>query len=144
VATNANQRPQVAVGALVIREKEVLLVQRGREPGAGQWALPGGRVHWGETLAQAAKREVLEETGIDIEVGHIIYTFDSITRDESGVIRFHYVIIDFLARPVRPGVDPVPADDAADARWFNLDELLVYPVSKSTLELVEQYFTRPV
>ena len=148
MATDMDIRPQVAVGALIVRQNhslnEVLLVKRGREPSAGLWALPGGRVHWGETLIRAVQREVREETGLEIKVGRIIHTFDSITRDENGQIRFHYVIIDFLAHPILPNSHPVAADDAADAGWFTLDQMRTYPVTDTTLALVEKYFAQPL
>jgi 8-oxo-dGTP diphosphatase len=137
------KQPQVAVGALVIKDEKILLVKRGKPPSQGLWALPGGRVNWGETLAQAAEREVLEETGIAIKASHIIYTFDSITRDENGIVLFHYVIIDFLAHPTRPVTHPIPADDAEDARWLTLAQLRKLPVSKPTLALVESILGSP-
>jgi ADP-ribose pyrophosphatase YjhB (NUDIX family) len=144
VAADMDARPQVAVGALIVRRKEVLLVKRGHAPSVGLWALPGGRVHWGETLVQAVKREVLEETGLEIEVGQIIHTFDSITRDENDQICFHYVIVDFLARPVLPDAHPIAADDATAVRWFTLDQMRTYPVSDTTFALVERYFAQQI
>ncbi len=131
------KQPQIAVGALVIKDEKILLVKRGKPPSQGLWALPGGRVNWGETLAQAAEREVLEETGIAVKASHIIYIFDSITRDENGTVRFHYVIIDFLAHLIQPDAHPIPADDAEDARWLTLAQLRKLPASKATLALVE-------
>ena len=131
------KQPQVAVGALVIKDEKVLLVKRGQPPAKGLWALPGGRVQWGETLAQAAEREVLEETGVAVKAGQIIYTFDSITRDDQGSVCFHYVIVDFLAQPIQPEGRPIPADDAEDAQWLTLGELKRLPVSKPTLTLIE-------
>jgi ADP-ribose pyrophosphatase YjhB (NUDIX family) len=135
----AEKTPQVAVGALVIQNERVLLVKRAKPPSAGIWALPGGRVHWGESLAQAAEREVIEETGIRVKATKIIYTFDSMTPDEAGNIEYHYVIVDFLAHPVDPDAEPTPADDAADARWIPLNQLKTRPISKPTLALIEQF-----
>ncbi len=132
------KQPQVAVGALVIDNDQVLLVKRGQPPAKGLWALPGGRVKWGEPLAQAAEREVQEETGVTIKASHIIYIFDNIVPDDSGSIRFHYVIIDFLAYPIQSNIQPQPADDAADARWLTLDQLKKLPISKPTLKLIKK------
>ncbi|MEM7033012.1 MAG: NUDIX hydrolase [Chloroflexota bacterium] len=133
------QYPRVAVGALVMFEDKVLLVKRGKPPASGVWALPGGRVEWGESLIQAVQREVIEETGINIEVGKIIYTFDSITRNDQGGIAFHYIIIDFLAHPVEPVSEPVADDDADDAAWLTLDQINALPMSQTSLALIKKY-----
>ncbi|MGD9150765.1 MAG: NUDIX hydrolase, partial [Desulfobacterales bacterium] len=83
--------PRVAVGAVVFKEDRVLLVRRGQPPAENLWAIPGGSVEIGETLQQAAEREIWEETGIRIRATKPIYTFDVIERDERQGIRFHYV-----------------------------------------------------
>jgi ADP-ribose pyrophosphatase len=132
------KRPQVAVGGLIINQDRVLLVKRKNPPSQGLWALPGGRVEWGETMVQAVEREVLEETGIVVKAERIVYTFDSITRDEKGEISFHYIIIDFVAHPLDLWAKPVPGDDAEEVRWLTLKELKNLPVSKPTLELVRK------
>jgi len=131
-------RPQAAVGALVVQNGQVLLVKRGRAPARGQWALPGGRVRWGETLAAAAEREVLEETGIAVRAERIIYTFDNIVRDAAGAVQFHYIIVDFLARPLHPDATPTPGDDADDARWLSPHALADLPVSAPTRQLIQR------
>ncbi|MBN2688089.1 MAG: NUDIX hydrolase, partial [Deltaproteobacteria bacterium] len=87
-------RPRVGVGAVVIKERKVLLVRRGIPPSEGLWAIPGGHVELGETLQETAEREILEETGIVISAGEPIHTFDLIERDESERIRFHYIVVD--------------------------------------------------
>lgn len=130
------QIPRVAVGALVLNGDRALLVQRKNPPAAGKWAIPGGKVEWGEPMAETARREVLEETGIDIETGEIIYTFDRIVRDETGEITFHYVIIDYLAVPVDPTAEPVPADDALAAKWVSAAEMESLPTTRATRDLV--------
>ncbi|RME42078.1 MAG: NUDIX domain-containing protein [Caldilineae bacterium] len=131
-------QPRAAVGALVVHKGQVLLVKRGKAPARGVWALPGGRVQWGETLAAAAEREVLEETGIAVRAERIIYTFDNIVRDAAGVVRFHYIIVDFLAHPLTPDVPPTPGDDADDARWFFPHDLAGLPVSGPTRQLIQR------
>jgi ADP-ribose pyrophosphatase len=85
------------VGAIVVRDSRVLLIQRGQPPSEGLWAIPGGRVELGETLQEAAEREIKEETGLTIRARNPIHTFDVILRDEGGRVRFHYVIVDLLA-----------------------------------------------
>jgi 8-oxo-dGTP diphosphatase len=126
--------PQTAVGAIVFRDDTVLLVKRVNHPGKGLWAIPGGRVKLGETLKEAARREVKEETGIIISPKDPIYVFDVIDRDDEGRIRFHYVIVDLLADYLR-GV-PNPGTDASEARWISSQELKELPVSKTTRELL--------
>jgi ADP-ribose pyrophosphatase len=127
---------RVGVGAVIIRDGCVLLVKRGREPAKGLWAIPGGAVEAGETLQAAAEREILEETGVVINAGEPIFAFDLIEKDETGALKFHYVIVDLRAEYISG--EPVAADDAADARWLkprDLDSLDVVPV---TLELLRK------
>jgi 8-oxo-dGTP diphosphatase len=128
--------PQIAVGAVVFRENRVLLVKRNQPPGKGLWAIPGGRLELGETLKQAAEREVREETGVVIRAGNPVYTFDLIERDYQGRIRFHYVIVDLLADYISG--DPRPRSDACEARWVGPGELDELPVTKSTRAFLKE------
>lgn len=124
------------MGAVVIDGDRVLLVRRGIPPSQGLWAIPGGGVEIGETLAAAAEREILEETGIRIAADRPVYSFDFIERDASGEVRFHYVIVDLAARYLEGEVRA--ADDAADARWLTWEELRGLPVSKNTLKVLRE------
>ena len=128
--------PRVGVGAVVLREGCVLLVQRGAAPAREFWAIPGGRLRLGETLQEGAEREIREETGIVICAGEPIFTCDSLMRDEEGRVRFHYVIVDMAADYVSGEVRA--ADDALDARWVSPAELRYLTVTKSTLKLLGQ------
>ena len=128
--------PQVAVGAVVFRENRVLLVKRNQPPGKGFWAIPGGRLELGETLKEAAEREVREETGIIIRAGNPVYTFDLIERDDQGRIRFHYVIVDLLADYISGS--PHPRTDACEARWIGPRELDKLAVTKSTRAFLKE------
>ncbi len=128
--------PQSAVGAIVIRDDKVLLVKRSKPPGKGLWAIPGGRVELGETLKEAAEREVKEEAGIIIRAKSPVYTFDVIQRDDQGRIRFHYVIVDLLADYVSG--KPNPSSDACEACWVTPQELEELPVSQTTRELLKK------
>ena len=128
--------PQLAVGALVFRENRVLLVKRNQPPGKGLWAIPGGRLKLGETLKEAAEREVREETGVIIRAGNPVYTFDLIERDDQGRIRFHYVIVDLLADYISG--NPHPRSDACEARWIGPRELDKLPVTKSTRAFLKE------
>ncbi len=126
--------PRVGVGAIVIEKERVLLVRRGIPPSLGLWAIPGGSVEIGETLKEAAEREILEETGVRIEADRPVYSFDFIERDENGEIRFHYVIVDLMARYA--GGEVRAADDAADAKWLTWSEIESLPVSPNTLRVL--------
>ena len=130
--------PRVAVGAVVFKEDRILLVRRGQPPAEDSWAIPGGSVDIGETLQQAAEREIKEETGIRIRASKPIYTFDVIERDESGGIRFHYVIVDLSADYVSG--EPSAGDDAVEARWISAEEIKTLPVNKTTLTLLQNKF----
>ncbi len=126
--------PRVAVGVVVLKDGKVLLVKRRDPPSAGQWAIPGGSVRLGETLQQAAERELYEETGVRVQAEAPVYIFDVIDHDPSGRTRYHYVIADLLARYV--GGEPTARDDAADARWLSPRELEQLPVNTTTLDLL--------
>lgn len=122
--------PRVAVGAIVMRDGEILLVKRGKDPNKGQWAIPGGSVQLGETLQEAAEREIREETGLTVKAGEPVYTFDFIERDRRGQVRFHYVIVDLAADLAGGKIHP--ADDASDAGWFSPEEVEEAGVTETT------------
>ena len=117
------QHVELAVGAVVLHHDHVLLVRRATPPEAGRWSFPGGRVEPGERMADAAAREVREETGLDVEISRPLDWVERIGPD------YHFVIVDFAAT-VSERQTPTPGDDAADARWVHLDEI-------STLALVD-------
>jgi ADP-ribose pyrophosphatase YjhB (NUDIX family) len=117
-------RPIVGIGIVVIKGDTVLLVRRGKPPNMGAWTLPGGAQEVGETTEDAARRELLEETGIEVGNLHFAATVDNIRRDETGRVRFHYTIIDFAGRWVSG--EPVAATDVTEAAWAKLDSLDEY------------------
>ncbi len=127
---------RVGVGAVVIRDGKVLLVERGRDPGKGLWAIPGGSVEIGETLQAAAEREILEETGIVIRAGEPVHVFDLIEKDKTGALKFHYVIVDLQSEYVSG--EPIAADDAKDARWLAPADLDSLNVTRTTLEMLKK------
>jgi len=122
--------PRAAVGAVVIKNNNILLVKRKSEPDKNLWAIPGGKIKLGETLQNAAQREVLEETGVSIKAQGPIFAFDVIERDTAGKVRIHYVIVDVLAEYI--GGEPAASDDAAEARFFSSDECKKLPLSQNT------------
>ena len=128
--------PRVGVGAVVLKEGRVLLVRRGVAPANGLWAIPGGGLELGETLREAAEREILEETGITIRAGEPVFTCDVCHRDDDGRVRFHYVIVDLAADYVSGEVSA--ADDALEARWVTPEEIEVLPATKTTVKLLKQ------
>ncbi len=128
--------PRVGVGAIVIHEGRILLVKRGIEPSRGLWAIPGGTLELGETMQECAAREILEETGITIKVGKCVYVFDFLERDDSGKIKFHFVVVDFAGQYLSG--EPKGSDDAEDARWLKPEELNSLPVAKNTLAALKE------
>jgi ADP-ribose pyrophosphatase YjhB (NUDIX family) len=138
-------RPVAAVGVVVLREDaercRVLLVKRGKEPRAGQWSIPGGRQQLGEKLEEAARREVREETGLAIRDLQLLEVVDSIMRDASGRVEYHYSLIDFSAR-WRAG-EAAPGSDAVEVRWVDPDELDAFGLWKETRRLIERALALP-
>ncbi len=132
------EHPRVAVGAVVFHEDRVLLVCRGKPPAQGVWAVPGGMVHLGESLQEAARREVLEETGIRVKPKQPVFTFDMVERDADGRIRYHYVIIDLLADFM--GGTLRAGDDARDACWACRQDLDRLRLSETTRRLLSHHF----
>lgn len=128
------QHPVIGVGTVVWHGDRVLLVQRARPPRQGQWSLPGGAQQLGETVAEAARREIREETGLEVELGEVVATLDLIECDDRGRVRYHFTLIDFTAEAT--GETLVPGDDAADARWFGLDQLPALGLWSETLRII--------
>jgi len=112
--TSTPPRPEVAVGAVVVRDRRLLLVRRGRGVGVGLWSLPGGRVEPAETLAAAVRRELEEEVGLRVRVGPLCGIAERISEQA------HYVILDFWAEA---DGTPVAGDDAADVVWADRADL---------------------
>jgi len=128
--------PRVGVGAVVLHENRVLLVKRGKPPALGKWSLPGGLVHLGETTREAVAREVAEECGIRITVAGVAGVVDRVIRDEAGRIRYHYVLVDYLAFPEATRV--TPGSDAADVRWVEIDRLAELDTTEGLLDMIRR------
>jgi len=129
-----NLHPIPAVAAVMIEDGRILLVKRAAEPSKGKWSVPGGSVEWGESLVDALKREVHEETGLDIEVEKLACVFDLIIGETP--VTHHYIIIDYFAHPT--GGTLAPGDDADDARWAPIEELDRYELSNHLRARLEQ------
>src|SRR5512143_2780516 len=128
------RRPMVGVGAVVWRDGVVLLERRGQPPLQGSWSLPGGLVDVGETLEQAVAREVREECNIEVTVGPLLGAFEPIVRDDDGRIRYHYVVLDYLATYVSG--DAAIGDDAAELVWVPADETESYSLLPATRGMI--------
>ena len=131
-------RPYVGVGAVIVQDGKVLIVKRKYDPLAGQWSLPGGGVELGETLEDSIVREMREETGLDIEVGPVIEVFDRITRDSSGKVTYHFVLVDYLCWPV--GGELRAGSDVADARFVDPADLPQYNLTLKANQVIERAF----
>ena len=134
------EAPIVAVGVVVKRGDEVLLVRRLNEPSKGRWSVPGGVVELGETIREAARREVQEECGLEVKPGEVVAVVDTIVRDEEGRVRFHYVIVDLLAEYL--GGQLTPASEMSEARWVRREELTELDVTEKALQLLRQALER--
>jgi ADP-ribose pyrophosphatase YjhB (NUDIX family) len=128
-------QPIVGVGAVIVQQGKVVLVKRRFEPLAGQWSLPGGRLELGESLEAGLAREMLEETGLEVQVGPVVDVFDRILLDPERKVRYHYVLIDYLCRPtggtLAHGSD-VAAAELADPR--DLERYRLTPKATAVIE----------
>jgi ADP-ribose pyrophosphatase YjhB (NUDIX family) len=127
-------RPLVGIGVAVLRPDAVLLIRRGNPPNQGSWALPGGGQELGETAEACARRELAEETGLQVGALHLVAIVDSITPDATGRIRFHYTIIDFAALWL--GDEHRAGGDAMACAWAPFDRLLEYDLWSEALRVI--------
>ena len=132
--------PLVGVGALVHDgEGRVLLIKRRFEPNKGRWSLPGGLLETGETLVYAGKREVREELGVEIDVEELFQVSEEIIKDAEGKTRFHFVLVDFLAK-VSPNGATITRNDESDSfNWFEPEQVKALDVSENTRLIVRKY-----
>lgn len=126
------------MGAIIFEGDTVLLVERAGEPLKGWWSIPGGLLETGEKLEDALRREVLEETGLIVEVLYRFDVFERIMRDAAGRAEYHYVLVDYVCRAV--GGALLAGDDVSRVEWVPCSRLNDYKVTSGTIEAVEQAF----
>lgn len=128
-------RPIVGIGLVVLKCDHVLLVRRGKPPNVGSWTLPGGAQEVGETVEEAARRELLEETGVGVGPLHFAAHVDNIRRDPTGRVQFHYTILDFAAR--WQSGEPVAGSDVTEALWVAPDDVRNYQLWIEAYRVIE-------
>lgn len=130
------EHPIVGVGAVILRQGELLLEKRGNEPARGKWSIPGGVVELGESLEDAVIRETKEETGLDVEAPRLLDVIDQMDLDEGGRVKYHFVIVDFLLK-IKSG-EAVAGSDAEELRWVAFDEVETYNLTASFRRFFER------
>jgi ADP-ribose pyrophosphatase len=130
------EKPLVGVGVLIRDGDRYLLIRRAADPDKGLWSIPGGMVEIGERTHDAAVREANEETSLDVEVVEVLDVVDKIIRDEDRRIKYHFVIVDYLAE-LRGG-ELKASSDALDARWVEAAEFPEYELSPTFIELLRR------
>ena len=135
---NYPDRPITGVGAVIIRDHRALLVRRATEPLKGEWSVPGGALELGEKLRDGVAREALEETGLQVEAGQVLDVIDSIFTDADGRIEYHYVLIDFLCRPL-PG-EARPGSDVSEVMWVTEADLSALGLRDSIVQVLRKGF----
>ena len=125
--------PELAVGAIVIADERLLLIRRGRGPAEGRWSVPGGRVELGELLAEAAVRELREETGLEAVCGPFVGFVERFLEGH------HHVIADFRVTLLDPDAEPVAGDDAAEVAWVPLHDVATWPLVDGLAEFLHDH-----
>lgn len=136
----ASHWPRPAASAAIFRDGQVLLVERGKPPRSGVWSLPGGKVEPGERAIEAARREVMEETGITAEIDGLVDVHDVIVRDSSGTLTAHYVLSVFHGRWIAG--EAIAASDAAAAAFYDLAAIDTLETTPGALDIIRRAAAR--
>jgi len=131
-------RPVVGVGGVVISKGRALLVKRGAPPLEGQWSIPGGMLETGETLLEGVRRELAEETGLEVRVVELIEVFERISLDTAGKAKYHYVVLDYLCETI--GGEARAGSDVTEVAWAGPAELARYSLTETVLRVIEKAF----
>jgi 8-oxo-dGTP diphosphatase len=132
------ERPVVGVGGVVIVDGRALLIRRGNPPLEGEWSIPGGTLEVGETLLDAVRRELAEETGIEVRVGELIEVFERIFADGEGHPKYHFVIVDYLCEATRGTARA--GSDVTDVAWAAESELPKYSLTPTATRVIKKAF----
>ncbi len=132
------EAPLVGVGAIIIADNRILLVKRAHPPLQAEWSIPGGVLEVGELVREAAVREAREETGLIVQPQELLGVYDRVLRNPEQRVQYHYVLIDFLCRPVAGEL--LAADDAAEVRWFTREELPPLNLADDTQDVIRKGF----
>ncbi|NLK01381.1 MAG: NUDIX hydrolase [Clostridia bacterium] len=130
------ETPIVGVGGVVLKGDAILLVKRGQAPSKGFWGVPGGCLELGEGLKEGVAREILEECGIEVEVGDLFDVFENLVYDEKRKVQFHYIILDYYARHVSGELRA--GSDADDCKYIPIKEAWDYPVTPGVREILKR------
>ena len=128
----------VGVGGVVISSGRALLIRRGGPPLQGQWSIPGGMLEIGETLIEGVRRELLEETGVEVRVGELIEVFERINLDGNGKARYHFVVLDYLCEAVSG--EARPGSDVTAVAWAKPEELANYSLTETATRVILRAF----
>ncbi len=132
------RQPLVGVGAVVIKDGKILLIKRAFPPGEGKWSFPGGLVELGEKLSEACARETEEETGLEVDVLELINVFDMIVRDDSGKVKYHYILVEFLAKPT--GGSERISREVTDMKWVTNEESKSMEMTRTARRALDELF----
>jgi len=131
-------RPVVGVGGVVISGGRALLVRRGGPPLEGQWSIPGGMLETGETLLEGVRRELAEETGIEVRVVKLIEVFERISLDTAGKTKYHFVVLDYLCEAAAG--EARAGSDVTDVAWVRAEDLGKYRLTETATRVIEKAF----
>ena len=131
-------RPYVGVGVIVFRDKDVLLVKRNKDPNKGFWSIPGGKQILGETLVEAAQRELVEETGVRVDSLLLVDVADAIISDAEGKIKYHYTLVDYMGHWYSG--NSRAGDDAQEVRWVHMNELSSHSLLEKTMNIIHKAY----
>jgi 8-oxo-dGTP diphosphatase len=131
-------RPFLGIGALIFDGDSILLAERGHEPLKGWWSLPGGILETGEKLIDGIRREVREETGLEVEPEAIFEIFERIMPDAEGRTEYHYVLVDYTCRVVGGTLEA--GSDVSHAVWVREEDLVAFQITEGTLAVVQRAF----
>ena len=132
------ERPLVGVGGVIIAGGRTLLIRRGGPPLEGQWSIPGGMLELGETIEEGVRRELAEETGIEVRVLDLIEVFERVIPGEEGRTRYHFVILDYLCEMVSG--EARAASDVIDVAWAREEELKIFELTVIATRVIRRAF----